>query len=167
MPIEAPACEFEAIFHTLYERIARAIARIVRDPARAEELAVEVFWKLWRNPPAHSDNIEGWLHRTAVRLALDELRREVRRVKYERLLSWFGSPPQPDEVHRATEEQQRVRSVLAAINARESELLLLRSDGQSYLEIARTLELNPASVGTLLSRAQDAFRKEYLKRYGA
>jgi RNA polymerase sigma-70 factor (ECF subfamily) len=45
-------------------------------------------------------------------------------------------------------------------------LLLLRSHGLSYGELASALHLNPASVGTLLSRAQDAFRKEYIKRYG-
>ena len=48
----------------------------------------------------------------------------------------------------------------------QAELLLLRSDGLSYEEVASALELNPGSVGTLLGRAQRAFRKEYLKRYG-
>jgi RNA polymerase sigma-70 factor (ECF subfamily) len=56
--------------------------------------------------------------------------------------------------------------VLAALATRQAELLLLRGDGLSYQDIAETLELNPASVGTLLSRAQQAFRKEYVKRYG-
>jgi RNA polymerase sigma-70 factor, ECF subfamily len=32
--------------------------------------------------------------------------------------------------------------------------------------LAAALKLNPASVGTLLSRAQQAFRKEYIQRYG-
>ena len=66
----------------------------------------------------------------------------------------------------AAQEQGRVRSVLARIPARQAELLLLRHDGASYGELASTLELNPASIGTLLSRAQQAFRKEYIKRYG-
>ena len=44
--------DFEHFFHIHYERIARVIARVVRDPARSEELAVEVFWKLWRKPSA-------------------------------------------------------------------------------------------------------------------
>jgi len=48
---------------------------------------------------------------------------------------------------------------------RQAELLLLRSDGHSYDELAGSLSLNPASVGTLLSRAKQAFRKEYVKRY--
>lgn len=166
MPVEAAADEFEVVFHAHYERMARTIARIIRDPARAEELAVEVFWKLWRNPLAHQENVPGWLQRTAIRLALDELRRRTRREKYERVLGWFAASPRPDEVHTANVEQQRVQSVLACMDWRPAELLVLRSEGQSYLEIARTLELNPASVGTLLARAQEAFRKEYLKRYG-
>ena len=50
---------------------------------------------------------------------------------------------------------------------RGAELLVLRSHGLSYEELAEALELNPTSIGTYLSRAQDAFRKEYIKRYGA
>ena len=40
--------DLESIFRVKYAHIARVIARIVRDRARAEELAVEVFLKLWR-----------------------------------------------------------------------------------------------------------------------
>jgi len=56
--------------------------------------------------------------------------------------------------------------VLAALDSRQAELLLLRSSGLSYEEVAAALDLNPASVGTLLSRAQQSFRKEFIKRYG-
>jgi len=48
----------------------------------------------------------------------------------------------------------------------QAELLILRSDGFTYEEIAMALKLNPASVGTLLNRAEEAFRKAYVKRYG-
>jgi DNA-directed RNA polymerase specialized sigma24 family protein len=34
--------DLETLFHAQYERIARVIAGVIRDPARAEELAVEV-----------------------------------------------------------------------------------------------------------------------------
>jgi RNA polymerase sigma-70 factor (ECF subfamily) len=63
-------------------------------------------------------------------------------------------------------EQQRVRTVLAALPRRDAEVLLLRSEDLRYQEIATALVLNPNSVGILVSRAQDAFRKEYGKRYG-
>jgi RNA polymerase sigma-70 factor (ECF subfamily) len=158
--------DLEAIFRAQYGRIARVIARVVRDHARAEELAVEVFLKLWRNEQAQGDNAEGWLYRVAVRAGLDELRRQARRARYESLIGFVRGTPTPEEIHTATEEQERVRLVLGAVEPRQAELLLLRSDGLSYEEVASALELNPASVGTLLSRAQRAFREEYIKRYG-
>jgi RNA polymerase sigma-70 factor (ECF subfamily) len=158
--------DIEAIFRAQYERIARVIARVVRDRARAEELAVEVFLKLWRNERAQGENAEGWLYRVAVRTALDELRRHARRTRYESLAGFGHTTPTPEQIHAATEEQEKVRAVLATIERRQAELLLLRSNGLSYEEVADALELNPASVGTLVSRAQQAFRKEYIKRYG-
>jgi RNA polymerase sigma-70 factor (ECF subfamily) len=158
--------DFEATFDAQYERIARVIARVVRDPARAEELAVEVFLKLWRNPEAHGGRAMGWLYRTAVRQGLDELRRRTRRTRYERLLEFGRHVPTPEDVRTAVEEQAKVRAVLAVIDTRQAELLLLRSHGMSYDEVASALDLSSASIGTLLGRAQQAFRKEYIKRYG-
>ncbi len=161
--------DLEALFRSQYGRVARIIARVVRDPARAEDLAVEVFLKLWRNPKAGGEKVEGWLYRVALRAGLDELRRQTRRARYEGLLGLVRAkraPVTPEELHLATEEQDRVRFVLSIIEPRQAAFLLLRSQGFSYDEVASTLNLNPASVGTLLSRAQQAFRKEYIKRYG-
>jgi RNA polymerase sigma-70 factor (ECF subfamily) len=158
--------DFETIFHAQYERIARVIARVVGDPARAEELAVEVFLKLWRRPRVHGDRIVGWLYRTAVRQGLDELRRRTRRSRYEGLFGFARKVPTPEDVRTTTEEKEKVHVVLASMGSGQAELLILRSQGLSYDELAATLDLNPASIGTLLSRAQQAFRKEYIKRYG-
>jgi len=167
-PIARPAAfDFDAVFFAHYPRITRVIARIIVEPARAEELAVDAFWKLWRTPQAHGEAALGWLHRTAIRLALDELRRRARRARYERLLQLGPQPQTPADLFSATEEQGRVRRVLAALPAQQAEMLLLRSDGFQYDELARALSINPASVGTLLSRAREAFRKEYVKRYGS
>jgi RNA polymerase sigma-70 factor, ECF subfamily len=162
---EAPF-DFEATFRAQYERIARVIRRVVHDPARAEELAVEVFLKLWRSPKAQGEKAEAWLYRSAVRKGLDELRRRTRRGRYESLFGFVRAVRNPEEIRVATEEQEKVRSVLAAIQPRHAELLLLRGQDLSYDELASALDLNPASIGTLLGRAQQAFRKEYIKRYG-
>jgi RNA polymerase sigma-70 factor (ECF subfamily) len=136
----------------------------VQNDARAQELAGEVFWRLSQILKAQGDNTSGWLYRTATRLALDELRKQLRREKYERLFS-FGRPPStPEELYLQSEEQRRVRFVLARLRKKDSELLILRSNDLSYEEIARALDLNPGSVGTLLRRAEEAFRKEYVRR---
>lgn len=163
---EGAGFDIESLFRTHFDRTARVIARVVRDPARAEELAVEAFLKLWRNPQAHNTIAEAWLYRTAVRLGLDELRRQMRRSRYESLLARVRGTPTPEDIHSATEERDRVRQVLRTLSPGQAELLLLRSQDLSYAELAAALNMNPASLGTLLGRAQQSFRKEYIKRYG-
>jgi len=162
----AAAFDIDRIFRAHYERVARVIARVVNDRARAEEIAVEVFLKLWRNTGAQGGNVEGWLYRAAVRMGLDELRRRTRQARYERLIAFVMRVPTPEDVRCAAEQQEKIRRVLAAIGSREAEMLVLRSHGLSYEELASALDVNPASVGKLLSRAQQAFRKEFEKRYG-
>lgn len=156
------------LFDAEYLRVAKLMASIVRDPARAEELAVEVFLR-WASaePGLRGGAAQAWLTRTAVRLAVDELRRQVRRANVERLLACFRRRVEtPEDLHAAAEEQARVRQVLAALSHRAAQLLLLRQQGLSYQELASALALHPASVGQHLVRAQQAFRKEYVKRYG-
>ena len=157
----------DPIFRAHYERMVRVIGRVIHNQARAEELAVEVFLKWWRNPQAQGERAEGWLYRTAVREALDELRRQTRRSRFERFFSLVRESPQtPEHLYAVNAEQHRVRTVLGALNRRHAGLLLLWSQGFSYQEIAASLAVNPDYVGSLVKRAQEAFRKEYLKRYG-
>jgi RNA polymerase sigma-70 factor (ECF subfamily) len=158
--------DFAEVFHTHYPRIARVIARMVQDPGRAEELAAEVFWKYWRNSKISSPAVGSWLYRSAVRTGLDELRRQHRRSRYEKLFGFLRLAPSPEQLLAVEQDQQRVRSVLSAMRVRDAEMLILRSDGLSYQEVAEVLQLNETSIGTLFRRAQQAFRKEYVKRYG-
>ena len=160
------AAAFDAIFDTHYERIARVIARVTGDRASAEELAVEVFWAYWKNPQVHGENSGGWLYRTAIHRGLQELRRRARHARYVRFFGGGTPPSTPEEIHASSEEQTNVRRILAAMKPRDAELLLLRGNGFSYEELASSLKLNPASVGTLIRRAQRSFRKEYTRLYG-
>ena len=59
-----------------------------------------------------------------------------------------------------------MRQVLAVIKPDHAALLMLRAEGLSYQELAAALRLNPASVGTMLARAESKFRQEYEKRHG-
>jgi len=159
--------DFDAIFRAEHVRISRIIARIVRDPGRAEELAAEVFWKLFRTSKAQGPKASGWLYRTATRIAIDELRRQTRRDRCEWLYSSPARIATPEDLHFRNDERQRLRLILASMKTHRAQLLVLHSEGFTYEEIAATLTLNPASVGTLLSRAEEELRTRYIKRYGA
>jgi len=162
---DARGLDLEAVFRAQYRHVARIIARVIRDRGRAEELAVDVFLKWSRNRRPQDENTEAWLYRAAVRTGLNELRRETRQTRYERLFDFARKAPTPEELYTARGELQKVDVVLSAMAPRQAELLLLRSHGLSYDELAAALDLNPKSVGTLLARAQRTFRKEYIRRY--
>lgn len=166
--VKAPetSLDIEPLFYTHYTRLAQIIARVVRDRARAEELAVDVFWKFCRTPAAQGEHAGGWLYRTALRAGLDELRRSSRRARFERFFRSAPAPFNPEQIHSLTEEQSRVRAALGSLEPQQAALLLLRSEGMSYTEISSTMQLNPASLGTMIARAQNTFRKAYVKRYG-
>ena len=157
----------DTLFRTHYARLARVVGRVVQDQAQAEEIAVDVFLRWRRHPAAHGDRAEGWLYRTAVRAALDVWRRRRRWARVERVLAQVRlSPRTPEELHAGDVERQQVRAALAALRPRDTTLLLLWAEDLSYSELAEAIGVQASSVGSLLRRAQQAFRKEYEARYG-
>ena len=157
---------FDALFQANYLPLTRLIYRVLGDTAAAEELAAEALWKLHRSPPASNQNLPGWLYRTSLRLAFDALKKQKRRARYEAHAPVPAPAQTPEQALTRQQHQSRVRQVLATLNPTQSSLLILRSEGHTLAEIAAILALNPNSVGTLLSRADAAFRKEYVNRYG-
>ena len=70
--------------------------------------------------------------------------------RYAPLLRLVRHVPTPEDSAASGEERRRVLGVLAAIRREYAALLLLRSHGCSYDELAATLEVKSTSVGTLL-----------------
>lgn len=160
------ADNFDGLFADNYAALTRLIYRVVGDVGWAEELAAEAFWKLHSHPPSSDHNLAGWLYRTGLRLALDTIKKRKRRAHYEALAPAPEAEQSPEEAIAQLEQAAQVRQVLAALKPEHAELLVLRSEGCRLNEIASILRLNPASVGTLLARADAAFRKEYVNRHG-
>ena len=163
---------FEELFLAHYGRIVQALRRLLGDWARAEDLANEVFLKLYRGPLPHGSdgNIAGWLYRTAMNLGIDALRSSARRQQYEQAAAVADaiSYRREDAFDQAlrTERQQRVRAVLAELKPAQAQLLILRASGHSYRELADALGIEVGSVGTLLVRAEAAFEERFRETYG-
>jgi RNA polymerase sigma-70 factor (ECF subfamily) len=166
MPARETASDFDSLFAANYAPLARILYRVVGDMGFAEEMAAEAFWRLHAKPPASDQNLAGWLYRTGLRLAFDHLKKRKRRAHYEAQAPAPGAAEDPREAVERRERRDRVRVVLAALKPEQSSLLVLRSEGYRLHEIASILAVQPNSVGTFLSRADRAFRKEYVKRYG-
>jgi RNA polymerase sigma-70 factor (ECF subfamily) len=166
------AQSFDEVFLGNYARVVGILRRVVEDYGRAEELASEVFLKLYRQKLAVSGggSVSGWLYRTAMNLGIDALRAANRRSRLEQAAAREGSDGRVDEnafdaIARA-EKQQRGRGVLADLKPAQAQLLLLRAAGHSYKEVAAALEMEAGSVGTSLVRAEVAFAERYRELYG-
>jgi RNA polymerase sigma-70 factor (ECF subfamily) len=160
---------FEAAFQLHWPRVLNVLARLVGERAEAEDLALETFYKLHATPPAvvGEESLRGWLYRVATNLGLNALRARRRRQSYEeqagRLDLQEYAPDNPSEEVERRLERRRVRLALTQLKPRSAQLLVLRHSGCSYAEIAAALEVSPASVGTLLARAESEFEAQFRK----
>lgn len=158
------AASFETLFYRHYERVYGLLFRLVGNRAEAEDLTQEVFLRLYRRPPAgrQEHNLAAWLYQVATRLGYNALR--GRRRLWQRNVYLLPDPADsPDTVLSVEEREtrQRVRAALARLPQRQAQLLLLRQMGLSYEELAAVCQVAPGSVGALLARAAQAFRRVY------
>lgn len=161
------ADDFESLFHEYWAPVHRLLVRMVIDPAEAEDLALETFFRLHQYRPAFGEefNVRGWLHRVATNLALQSIRSFKRREGYE-LRAGKGALEEapenhPQEIIDEQEDHRLVRFALAQMNPRQAELLVMRYSGMSYKDIAAALNLSPTSIGPLLLRAEREFEQRY------
>lgn len=158
--------QFRTIFYTHYPAVRRKLIALVRDEAAAEDLAQEVFLRLYRNPPDDLTVIGAWLHRVLTRIAYDHLakvsRQRALQAKQEQLMAAETTPPSNEDILLRKLDQEEVRELLEELPERDRQVLLLRYSGYSYAEIAEQLQVRQPLVGTLLHRAT-ARLKRYAK----
>jgi len=159
--------EFRAVFLEHYSRILAILMRLLGDRSAAEEMANDAFWRLYRQPTLQVDgNVGGWLYRTATNLGIDALRASRRRRQYEEAAGVARNgvkTSNPLEELLREEKCSRVRAALSLIKPAQAQLLILRSSGLSYKELADALNMKMTSIGTLLNRAEEEFRNRYLE----
>jgi RNA polymerase sigma-70 factor (ECF subfamily) len=152
---------FESLFIRHYSQVYRVLYNLVGNREEAEDLAQETFLTLYYQPPAAGTALVAWLCRVALNRGYNALRGQRRaQLRAERL----AAPPDGVDPHAEllrAEERARVRAAIAPLPKRQGQLLLLRYAGLAYAEIADALGVAPASVGTLLARAERAFLEAY------
>ncbi|MDQ6929146.1 MAG: sigma-70 family RNA polymerase sigma factor [Candidatus Eremiobacteraeota bacterium] len=153
--------QFETFFAREYRGVVAAARRVVGVGA-AEDIAQEAFAALYRTGPADPNHARNWVYRTTLHRAISLLRSEKRRQARE-----AGTPasvPEPAEQPQALLERRElseaVQGVLRRLHHRYAVVLALRHSGMSYKEVAAVMDVNVNQVGTLLVRAESAFKRE-------
>ena len=158
---------FQHLFREHYPVVVRKITYLVGERSIAEDLAQEVFLKLYRSPPDDLNCVGAWLHRVLTNLTYDYLRqshkqhalqlKEINRFRLEEAES-----PSNEFLAIVNWEKDVVKRALFKLSERDREVLLLRQKGYSYAEIADRIKVNPKIIGSILGRASSRFKKTYL-----
>jgi RNA polymerase sigma-70 factor (ECF subfamily) len=158
---------FDALFARWSAPLLRYLERLVRDPAGAEELAQEVFLRVYRARERYEPDarFSTWLFTIATRLAWNELRRPRHRHPHEAFdgddetgpLPLAGHEPASDVVADARRTGALVERALDRLPERQRAALWLAAvEGLSYADVAALLETTERSVKALVHRARTA-----------
>jgi RNA polymerase sigma-70 factor (ECF subfamily) len=164
---------FEVLFQKYRRPVLGHARRFVKDDARAEELAQEVFIRLYRTKTYEEQGgirFKTWLYKVATNVCLNELRKRESKAKLESFDADDSLEAAPEQMSAAPspEEQiagkQMARTLGAAIEAlptnQRAALLMARQDGLSHEEIASALETSVSAVKSLIHRALETLRRE-------
>ena len=143
-------------------RMTSLAQRMLGDAAEAEDVAQEVFvraWKQardWRPGPAKFDT---WMHRVALNLCYDRLRKR-REIGMDVLPERPDEGPAPDAGLHAKDTKSRVDAALASLPERQREaLVLVHYQELGAAAAASLMEISIEALESLLSRGRRALRE--------
>jgi RNA polymerase sigma-70 factor (ECF subfamily) len=155
---------FSHLFDRHQASVVRFCTRFVGDAAVAEELAQDVFVKLYRSAKTYqpSARFKTFLFRVATNHCLNELRRPARKAERVEqpmddgpgVLDEAASDSTPQQALEAKEVERAVARALEAMSERErAAFAMCRFEGMAYRDIAEALEASEAAVKSLIHRA--------------
>jgi RNA polymerase sigma-70 factor (ECF subfamily) len=156
--------DIDRLYREHHAMILRTAFRITRNMRDAEDVLHSLFLRLIEREagPDPGTNPGPYLHRAAVNLSLDLLRKRRRGAALEAMPAGRGSgESQPDELSARAELGDRLRAAIARLSPRGAEVFVLRHvEGYTNAEIAQMLGLSWGVVAVTLLRARRRLQKD-------
>jgi RNA polymerase sigma-70 factor, ECF subfamily len=165
---------FEILVHRHQKRILNLIYRFIGDRIQAEDVAQDVFLRVWHAAKDYqaSAKFTTWVYRIATNLCIDALKSAYHKQPFvhrddigesaneNSKQSYFAnSTPSPEDILIAAEESSRIFNALLKLPTNQRLAVILhRFDGLSYDEISGVLGCSIAAVESLLVRAKKNLR---------
>jgi RNA polymerase sigma-70 factor, ECF subfamily len=146
------------------------VYRLVRDPALAEDLAQEVFLRVYqaRHRWKPDARFTTWLYRIATNLALNALRDGKRTVapaapaddeREDEASRLPDTQPLADAQMLTAERERTIRRAVEALPEKQRAAVLLHKyQDEDYRQIAQVLGVSESAVKSLLFRAYETLR---------
>lgn len=145
--------------------IRRIVLRIVRDPARADDVIQETYVVALSSGGAARDP-RRWLARVARNFALLARRRDERRARNERAGARLGAARPVDEAIADAEAHRRVFRALRRLPAIDRHMLTLRyAEKVNFLDIGARVGLSAEAARSRVRRALDTLREALSDAY--
>ena len=171
---KADSAAFNEIVLAYRKRILGTIARLIARPEDVEDVAQEVFLRLYfsLDQLRTAEVFEPWLHRLTVNAAYDYLRKQRRRQEYRMsdlseqqvmLADAMAGGKADQEEQQQKKIRESVDSLLGAVSEADRILLMLKEvEGLSLKELEKVYNVKENALKVRLFRA----RQRVLKAFG-
>ena len=176
---EGDGAAFAELYTQYHDRLHRFCMRRLLDRDEADEVTQEAFLRAWRALPTFAGGLRfyPWLTVIAKNLCTDLLRRRSRYgtvADFDRQpadaarLDGLSSTMSSEEAVMASFDGELAAEALTRLSERHRNVLALREEaGLSYQEIATAEGVEISTIETLLWRARQALKREYVALSGS
>lgn len=158
--------EFEKIFLEYFEKIRLFALKILQSEAEAEDIAQEVFLKLWQQKDriSHIQSIDAYLYRLTRNAVYNHIKHlYVRRKYFERVGDNVSAV---NDGYDSIFERELTSRVASAVNQfplqRKKIFLMSREQGLSNAEIAEQLKISKRTVDNHIYLALTELKRIFL-----
>ncbi len=160
---------FEDLFHTYYSSLCLYAAGMIRNHEDAKDLVNDCFFEFWkkRQEIFGKKSVKSYLYISVRNAAVNYLRRKQTEQKYHYLQAYPFY--MQEEINSETERLMKMENLEEKLRAAMESLpqqcryifYLNRFEQHPYKDIARKLNLSPATVKTQVARALKKMRAEF------
>ncbi len=154
--------QFEEAFRQYYPRLVAFIERHVGDTAQAQDLAQDVFFKLYESSSdfPNTSSLKSWLYTTSRNIAIDYLRHLKVEDNYQLLTA--EALMYTTDIDEGINETlvKKINEALNALPEQCRQIVKMNiTDGYKYSEIAEILGISVNTVRTQISRGYKKLRE--------
>lgn len=144
-------------------RMTALARRMLGDSAEAEDVAQDVFLKVWTQAKRWKPGaakFETWLHRVAINACYDRLRKK-RGVPLDEIDERPDTAPDPEQAVGQAQTARAVEAALQTLPERQrAAITLCHYQGLGNIEAAAALEISVEALESLLARGRRALKEK-------